>query len=76
MVILNHAAPPVAGQVLTVEIIQGLMAMVAGARVIEAWFKFEQRLESLWGYFFPNAICCLLISRSSKSVSVKFIPCG
>jgi hypothetical protein len=38
MVILNRAAPPVASQVLTVEIILGLMAMVAGAGVIEAWF--------------------------------------
>jgi hypothetical protein len=37
MVIMNRTAPPVASQVLTVEIIQGLMAMVAGARVIEAW---------------------------------------
>jgi hypothetical protein len=50
MVIMNRVAPPVANQILPVEVIQGLMAMVAGARAIEAWLANSNRdLNSLGG---------------------------
>ena len=37
MVIMSRVAPPVANQILPVEVIQGLVAVVGGARAIEAW---------------------------------------
>ena len=43
MVVMNRVATPVANQVLPVEVIQGLMAMVAGARAIEAWLPNSNR---------------------------------
>ena len=37
MVIMNRVAPPVASQVLPAAVVEGLMAIVAGAKAIEAW---------------------------------------
>lgn len=37
MVIMNRVAPPVANQVLPAGVIEGLMAIVAGAKAIETW---------------------------------------
>jgi hypothetical protein len=37
MVIINRVAPPVANQILPKEVIEGLMAIVAGAKAIETW---------------------------------------
>ena len=37
MVIMNRVAPPVASQVLPAAVIEGLMAIVAGAKAIETW---------------------------------------
>ena len=37
MVTINRVAPPVASQVLPTGVIEGLMAIVAGAKAIETW---------------------------------------
>ena len=54
MVIINRATPPVANQVLPAEVIKGLMAMVAGARVIEAWLVNSNRDSIPLGVFIPS----------------------
>jgi hypothetical protein len=43
MVIMNHAPPPVANQALPKELIERLVAIVTGARAIEAWLVNSNR---------------------------------
>ncbi len=53
MVIMNRATPPEVNQVLPAEVIQGLMAIVAGARAIEAWLGNSNRDSNSLGGIYP-----------------------
>ena len=68
MVIMNRATPPEVNQVLPAEVIQGLMAIVAGARAIEAWLgEFEQGFEFPWGYLsLLNAVHAIHTLKQAK----------